>query len=126
MSLVSRRNTPSAISVGRPDQAGELLVQTADSNTGTSTSVIVEAGTTDLAIGEEVGLDDNSQDTLIFSGLVPGNMTEAEVGYLSAPLSGTFGFYAGVDGYGIGVYFSLGGGGAAAPDLPEDAVDNED
>jgi len=95
-------------SVG-PAAGSVLLVQTMDSNTGTSTSALAEVGAADVAVGYEQGLSNNNGDTLVLAGALPGNGTGIDFGLVASPVTGTFGFYLGIGDFGVGGYISLGG-----------------
>jgi hypothetical protein len=88
-----------------------LIINTYDSSTGSSTSVLAEVGVGDVAVGYEQNLTNGNQDTLVLGGLLPGNGSGVDLGFLGSGQSGTFGFYFGFGDMGFGFHISLGGGG---------------
>ena len=97
-------------SVG-PAEGSVLVINTYDNSTGSSTSVLAEVGVADVAVGYEQNLTSGSQDTLVLAGLLPGNGSGVDLGFLGSGESGTFGFYFGIGDFGFGLDVSLGGAG---------------
>ena len=76
-----------------------------DSNSGWTVGTLVEVESGSYGVARED--TSNGSDTFFLFG--PDTAEVAQLGALGSPTTGTFGYYAGALGFGVGVYGSLGG-----------------
>jgi RHS repeat-associated protein len=89
-------------------QANSSWVAQYDTNTGPSSSTLVELSVLNVTVAQEDPTNGDPPDNLTFVGLTPAE-SPVSAGALGSTQSGTFGYYGELFGYGIGGYVSLGG-----------------